>query len=569
MPPIGRLFRTLGAIGGGAAGVATTEEDQDPFLRGAAGAVGGGLLGPAAWTALGRPGATAMQRLSDYTYFSMLSSPDTMIRAGAGAIGGALSGALEKAAVGEFKNAANIIRSIASKDDGIGLYFRALAATPDQFKKLHQEILGTLDATGKPVLESIEQHQLGRGIGKLFAAPDLVAVKALKKGGFSADEAARYTLTGKPQSVLGKGTLSQLQKFRKAGGIPEFAAVQSAPFARVGILGLEKGLERLPLLGGLPTTAGKAVKQGIGLGAMGTGYFGEDHIDPRIMTVLGPLAGPAYFPHLLGRELRRQKERGPLTPGAITRGVGEAAKETNPFGFQPFSLFTSAGTQLPRRILPAGLADIAETIDPAFGRESTSSEIQRLIDRGEYAGDPELSPWKARIPGLRETLPEQFAPVDVFGRPRYQSPYAIPGADQNALLRGLSKAVFPARQFIEPAAMPQSDPMMAQLRELGLRLQPPTSRVMVPRTGIPLQQTAQSAAATQRVAGISPQIASQIVTQIMSQPGFQAMAPAQRNYIARMLMDRIRGRLSRALGSARLATALSQGAQIPSTFGQP
>ena len=569
MPPIGRLFRTLGAIGGGAAGVATTEEDQDPFLRGAAGAVGGGLLGPAAWTALGRPGATAMQRLSDYTYFSMLSSPDTMIRAGAGAIGGALSGALEKAAVGEFKNAANIIRSIASMDDGIGLYFRALAATPDQFKKLHQEILGTLDATGKPVLESIEQHQLGRGIGKLFAAPDLVAVKALKKGGFSADEAARYTLTGKPQSVLGKGTLSQLQKFRKAGGIPEFAAVQSAPFARVGILGLEKGLERLPLLGGLPTTAGKAVKQGIGLGAMGTGYFGEDHIDPRIMTVLGPLAGPAYLPFQFGRQLRHQAERGRSPMGrGLFGAIGPTFSESSPFGFQPFGLAANPTTEIPRRLVPAAIADVAKFMDPAHERVGGVEELTRMKERGQWGGTPGLAQFTRRLPGVRQSLPEEFAPVDVFGRPRYETPRALVGEEGSPLAKGLSHISFPGLRSFEPPAMPQSDPLMAELRGLGLHLQAPASRVTLPGTGLPLQQTAQSAAATQRVGGIPPQIASQIVTQIMSQPGFQAMPQAQRNYIARMLMDRIRGRLSSAMGAARLATALSRGAEMPGLLGQ-
>ena len=188
------------------------------------------------------------------------------------------------------------------------------------------------------------------------------------------------------------------------------------------------------------------------------------------------------------------------------------------------------------------------------------------MQRGEYEGAPSLAPFLSRIPGLREQLPETFAPVDVFGRQRFASPHVLPGVapetiSQNPLLRGVAKTPF-------PTAMPQSNPLFAQLRALGLNLQPPSPRVTVPGTGLPLQQTAQSAAATQRMGGIPPQIAAQIVTQIMSRPQMQALPPAQRTWIARRLMDQIRGRGGRAMGSARLATALGSGAQLPTLLRQ-
>jgi hypothetical protein len=582
VPPLGSLLkgalRAGGALGGGYYGASTTDDPGERLLRGAAGAVTGGLLAPAAGGIALRKGAKLGEKIADYTYFSMLSSPDTILRANAGAIGGAINAATELAAQGQFKNAANIIQSLAnpfSSTDGVGLYFKALRSNPDDFARLHRETLGT------KALEKIEQHQMGRGIGRLFGAPDIVAVNAMKKGGFNAQEAARYTLTGEPQTWAGKRLLGEQRRWREKGGVPGFLAVQSAPFARVGILGLEKGLQRTPGLGMAMNTGAsrvqKGIQQALGTGAFGTGLFGEEMgIDPRVGLVAGPLAGPSYLPYIAGRALRQQAERGKsLTDPETWAGAGgQAFRESSPFGFQPFGLFgPSALREGARRLIPAGVADVAAAVDPAYGRETARSAIEGMVQRGEYEGAPTLAPLLSRIPGLRETLPETFAPVDVFGRPRFASPHVIPGVSpesirQNPLLRGVAKTTFPSMESIAPSAMPQSDPLFAQLRALGLNLQAPSPRVTVPGTGLPLQQTAQSAAATQRMGGIPPQIAAQIVTQIMSRPQMQALPPAQRNWIARQLMDRIRGRVGRAMGSARLATALGSGARLPSLLRQ-
>ena len=587
MPPLGSLFkgglRAAGALGGGLYGASTTDDPGEGLLRGAAGAVTGGLLAPAAGGIALRQGGRLGEKLTDFTYFSMLSSPDTILRANAGAIGGAINAAMELAAQGQFKNATNIIKSVAnpfSSTDGLGLYFKAMRANPEEFAKLHRETLGT-GQLGKPLLEQIEQHQMGRGIGRLFGAPDIVAVNAMKKGGFSAQEAARYTLTGEPQTWAGKKALKYQRKWRRKGGVPEFLAVQGAPFARVGILGLEKGLQRTPGVGYLMNTGAsnlqKTIQQGLGIGAFGAGAFGEDlGIDPRVGLVAGPLAGPSYLPYIAGRALRQQRERGrSLTdPETYSGAAGQAIQESSPLGFQPLGVFTRPWRESARRLIPAGVADVAAAVDPAYGREISRSAIEGLIQRGEYEGAPSLAPFLSRIPGLREQLPETFAPVDVFGRQRFASPHVIPGVapetiSQNPLLRGVAKTTFPTMESIAPQAMPQSDPLFAQLRALGLNLQPPSPRVTVPGTGLPLQQTAESAAATQRVGGIPPQIAAQIVAQIMSRPQMQVLPDAQRNWIARQLMDRIRGRVGRALGSARLATALGSGAQLPSLLRRP
>ena len=580
MPPLGSLLkaglRAGGALGGGYYGASTTDDPDEALLRGAAGAATGGLLLPTMGSTMLRSGAKLGERITDWTYFSMLSSPDTILRANAGAIGGALNAAMELAAQGQFRNASRIVKSVAnpfSSTEGLGLYFKALSSNPDDFARLHRETLGKdlLEGPGR-----IAQHHMGRGIGRLFGAPDIVAVNAMKKGGFSAEEAARYTLTGEPQTWMGKKVLDTQREARRQGGIPEFLAVQTAPFARVGILGLEKGLQRTPLVGMAMNTGAspiqKGIQQAIGTGAFTTGLFGEEMgIDPRVGLVAGPLAGPSYLPYIAGRALRQETERGgSLTdPESWVAGTGQALRESSPFGFQPFGLFTGGGIrESARRLIPAGIADVAAAVDPAYGREASRSAIEELIRRGEYEGAPSAAPFLERIPLLRENLPETFAPVDVFGRQRFASPFVLPGVSpetvaETPLLRGLAKTTFPSMESIAPPSMPQSDPLFAQLRSLGLNLQSPTARVNVPGTGLPLQQTAASAAATQRVGGIAPEVASQIVVQIMSSPQFQSLPPARRNWIARLLMDRVRGRLSRALGSARLATALSQGAGLP------
>ena len=572
MPPIGSaakwLMRGLGGVGGATYGVQTAEKDEDKLLRGVAGAVGGGIVAPAALAAAGRG-------IKDFTYFSMLSSPDTIARGNLGALGGAITAATElglegiatigtKGGFQKIKNAGRILKSLTT--EGVGIYGRALKASPTEFRAMQRKYMGT-----PKVGAEIEQYTGGIGVGRLFGAPDMAAVNAMRKGGFSAAEAKRMTLTGDPTSGMGKYALSMQQSAKKYGKASEILATQIAPFARVGILGLEKGLQRMPLIGlaGKGRTATqKGVQQLTGLGAGVAGYHADEKMDPRLGMVLGPLAGPAFLPFTAGRELKRQLETGkPLTQAAVS-GAGETFKEMSPLGFQPLGILSSAGTELPRRLVPSAVADIASAIDPAFERERSVSRLEDLKTRGEYEGDPLLGPLLARIPGLREQLPETYAPVDVFGRQRYKSPEIIEGAEDDPLLRGLLRTMAPSLRTAEPAAMPQSNPLFRQLRELGIELQAPSANVNLPGTGLPLEQTQESARAVQEMGGLSPQIAVPIVIQIMNQPQFRNMPQAKRNYIAKQLLQRIRSRISRAMGSARLATALSHGAGMPTVLDE-
>ena len=591
MPPLVSGFRALRKlaplVGGGLGatyGAQTAEEGESPLVRGLGyGALGGVMLPMGAgavargYQRAGGGKAGVGEAITDYTYFSFLSSPDTIARGSFGAVGGAITAALEKGLEGvltgklsQVADGTRIIKSLVT--EGPGIWGRAVKANPDEFARMYRRYMPEDLTLG--VGRQIEQHTGGVGVGKLFGAPDMAAVNAMTKGGFSRADAARYTLTGTPQSKAFQSILSKQQQLRSEGGVGGFIATQLAPFARVGLLGLEKGLQRTPGLGILAnrlmktgaTPTQQLVQQGVGAGAGVLGYKAEDWgIDPRIGLVAGPLAGPAFLPLQAGRELRRQRERG---GGSALGVVGELFKESSPLGFQPAALFYRPQTEIPRRVIPSGVADIAAAMDPAFGRERGGAGLERAVGRGEYDRlFPVVSPASegalaARVPGLREQLPETFAPVDIFGRPRYETPQVM---DSSPLMRGLSRTMFPALESAAPPAMNQMDPLMAQLASLGIQPGAPTANVTLPGTGLPLQQTAQSAAAVQRYRGIARQLAANIVTQI---PQLQQLPDGpQKQYLARLLMEDIQGRISRVLSAGTLPLSLSEGAQLPALLG--
>jgi len=664
VPPLGSLLpvakrigrgltsgvgRLVGGGAGGAYGAGTAEEDENPLLRGLGYGALGGVVAPSALRAAGRG-------LNDFTYFSMLSSPDTIARGNFGAIGGALGGALEMATRGEFRNAARVVRSLAG--EGKNTYLKAMRATPEEFGRMYEEIMP------RPLhgAKTYEIHTQGVGIGRLFGAPDMVAVQALKRGGMSADDAARFTLTGEPQSQTGAFVLEQQRRMRGLGGVPGFVATQSAPFARVGLLGLEKGMQRLPVVGFgtdwamksgatrqlakaqgklaeaqasrqqakdaakaykafadklksqsttitqaqttklmelrralegarqsrrtttqatnlveeaqkklqsvSPTLGTQLSRQGVGAGAIAAGYNAPEGMDPRSALVLGPLAGAAFLPYQAGRELRRQRERGRVDPFDLG---GELWKESSPFGFQPFGLFANPETEIPRRIIPSAVADVASFMDPVYGRERGRQALERKTGLGEYSGPthPLLATALSRLPRTplspgRESLPETFAPVDVFGRPRYESPtvqgpFGVLGG--GPIREGISRVVAPSLQTVTPPAMNRLDPQIGALADLGIRMNAPTANVTLPGTGLPLQQTAQSAAAVQRYRGYARQLAANIVLQL---PVVQQLQDGpQKSYLVNQLMDQIQGTIAQAMSAGTLPVAVSQGAQLP------
>jgi hypothetical protein len=757
MPPLGlasRLLRPLvtgaGAVGGGAYGALTAdpEKGQSPLLRGLGGAAMGGLIVPAGLRSVSRlasgvpwehrkrikdysesatqgitdpatgkqaefvyrdprktpygleevPGTRPGEKIANWTYFSMLSSPDTILRGSFGAIGGALNAAVERGLEGlatgdlnKIKQGGRIVKSLMSggtKADPRGwrLYGQAVGANEDEFRRLYQRVTGAVPE------DFASRHTKGQGVGVLFAAPDLAAIQAMKEGGFTAAEAARYTLAGEPQTRTGRWILNKLRQGREMRGIPEFTAIQSAPFARVGILGFEKGLERFlgvgeivhqaarkrrafdleaakagipgfdpktgkwtrPTIdpeaaaevrarlehlhpssaldeaqaelsklaqseqytgarqafedamaregkgksqaawhrywedlekvviheGGIPelsTGLQRGIQQAVGFGAGVAGYKSADYLDPRAGLVAATLTGPAFFPYQVGRQFRKKVEREGLPSSAVgwaaagPTAMGSAFKEFSPLGFEPLGLFTRPMEELSRRVIPAAMADVATAIDPAHGRETSRERLRDLKLRlGEDAPDPKLAPWLYRTPGLRETLPETFSPVDVFGRPRFDHPEAFPGTEGpgavSQIFKGVMKTVAPSLRAAEPPAQNLRDPQMRQLHEMGIDMQAPGGQVTLPRVGLPLTPTGESVAGVQRLRGRSREMAADIITRI---PELQRMPDSPRKrLLVDLLMTRIQGLISRRLNQLALPTALQQGARLPGVMAR-
>jgi len=599
LPPLGSLLRALSGVAGGVSGYLSADDEDERLLRTLGGAALGGVAIPAtgaagrrAWAASKPAGEASfkdvprrlIKTLGDMTYFSLLSSPDTIARAGMGAIGGVLNGGFEKLMSGDFKAAGAIFSELTNAPKEFYELQRLSRSDPAGFLKRFRKTMGTEDAAFVPeaqkkqvLAEEVEQYRAGSGgpgtgLGKYFSIPDMMAVKALTAGGFDVATARRYTLGGTPKTKLGAAMMGGWKDARRGeyGLAGEVAATQLAPFARVGILGVEEGLKRIPgsgfFLKGEENLLGKQLAGGL---AMGAGYASEDTVDPRIALTAGPLAGPAFLPFTLGREIRRSLRKG----GQGENSLFETFQEFSPLGFRPGDVLTARGAA--SRAVPSIFADIAEAIDPAYGRETSPSQVRRAFFRGEtpeWQTTPGVSTIAGRVPFLRETLPETFVPVDVYGRPRWPAETPVFGAstEDMPVLRGLMRTLAPSRVTAQPPSMPMRDALFRPhetffpLSEAGVNLQPPSHRVDM--GGLPMQQTPESAAAVQRLRGVSPQIASQIVAAVMSNPRFQNLNPAMRAYFADQLMQRFTRRLSRATSQAVQTVAASRGARRPALF---
>ena len=653
----------IGGAAGAAIGAGTADEDDSSLLRGIGGALLGGVVGPQAKRTLfprgirgdveaqarsmdehGQLGLPDMpgqpetglrdltSRIRNWTYFSFLSSPDTIMRASFGALGGAMSAGTQRMAEGvgemlaqggdfsaglkKIKEGQTVLRSILDTDN-----------VKDYFKYMNPANAGELEQEYRKYFPSrlfdqsqIAQHgldQQGRvssSLGKFYAVPDMLAVRAMMKAGFDPEEAARYTLSGTPSSQWGQWLGDIRQKAQGFGPGAAFLADQTMPFARVGILGLEKGLERLPGVGflvgggkrGAPlagkTFGGRAldapaadlgagrdwigdiVKQSQGGLAGLAGYHAEGELDPRLTAVMGPLAGPAYLPFQLGTMLRERRERGESLGDLTTyaRAAGDTVRELSPLGAQPLSLFYRPHTEIARRLVPGAVSDVAEMMDPAARRETRPGEVRAAVERGAIdplAGVPGIpgdSPtaiaFRSRMPWLREGLPERAAQVDIFGEPRFEGDAYLPvlselGIDpsENALLRGLSRVAFPSRDQMAPPAMDALNPEMRIFDELGITPTSPSDRVAVPGLGLPLEQTPESAAAVQAQRGLARRVAAdQLRTLFTQDPRLRDMPDGpQKQMIAQKIYETIMRQVNAQQQALMLPLSLAKGASLP------
>jgi hypothetical protein len=588
-------IRWGGAAAGGAVGVATADEDDlgDKVKRGLLGAVAGGAVLPGAVqaVALGRGNA---EKLSNYLFYNYLSSPDTIARANLGAVGGVISHVFEQAGLAmthgvttpQGKVAArNAIESLKAIPESKDIFWKTLTGKEGEVRELRKRIFGLTEgaaATPGAITEAafdVNQRFRDVGLGRFFSAGDNAAVHALTRGGLSLPEAMRYTLAGTPETGAGQKLLAGVQDFLKSPSVAKrFAGATLAPFARVGIVGTEQGMKRTPLIGQMfgGSQDLKTVRQGLGLGAglagigaeeMGTGVF-----DPRITQTLGTAAGPFLLPFQLGREFARARQTTPdmwSSPGQLfggaSKAVGQAALEFSPLGFQPGAMITQFPREIGRRLLPAGLADIAQAADPAYGRGTGGADIRKLVQEGElpgWMGFPGVGGIAAGIPDLRERLPERFAPVDWMGQ-RLQSRQAAPlfsgvagaGPVTGALDTILNRTLFPSRAHTVPAARDVTDPTIAALGDVGVQPSIPSSTVGIHPLLRDVPMTPQSASRVQRFRGISNQVAAAVLQQYL--PMLSRLPPGEQQRMARYLFAEIKGRLGPITQAASRQAALA------------
>jgi hypothetical protein len=568
-----RPLRAIGAGVGGVAGYQMGDEetpDDERLLHAGAGTVLGGAAIPGmirtALMAKDMPEAVV-----NGLYYSYLSSPDTIARANLGAAGGVMMHGLEQLLGGDTQNAA---KTFGALKGSANVWWESLRGSPEEVRRLRHSILGS---EAKTRLDIPDEAFRDVGLGKWFTAGDNAAVYAMKAGGLSPTEAMRYTLAGTPESRIGKDLIGlQSRWLRSDSPTARVIAATLAPFARVGVVGMEQGLKRIPGLGFSEALGGPGFKkmfdlqdpaaslargrQTLGAGAMGAGAVGEDQVDPRLGLTLGTGFGPAYLPYTIGREFKRQLQRTPNIAAAAGGAVGEGLMEFSPLGFQPLGMIRRPLEELPRRLIPAAVGDVAEAVDPAYGRKMGRGELERLAQRGEvpeWMATPMVGQIMGRLPGVREHLPADYMPVDVFGRPRLPGPEVIPGAETSPLLRGFSRTLAPSRASVLPPAQNIQDPQQRMLYDLGIRPSAPSDRVDWPMIGGSIPMGAGAVAGVQAVRGQARERTAQILSQMA--PWLMSLPPYERARMANYLSQYINQAQGQATNAASLAMALSGG----------
>ena len=561
---LGRRLLTRNRVVGGAlgagAGYGMTPEGENPLYGAAIYGTLGGVAAPSLLYSMGKAKGLT-NKLVQLNYWNLLGSLDTMSKAHLGGIGGTTVKALEKGVEGVLfddpkavVSAARTMKQLWSPDSA-KLYYKVITGTSDEITKLHKAIAGV-----DPGDLSFRHMGGEKGLGRFFMAPDLVGIKAMRAGGLSASEAARYTLAGDPASHLGMGTLAFIRKLQQgspllpkgtavpkrlqralrlpenamlpevpsAGAPGKLLAALATPFPRVALTGLEKTLERIPGIGyrvhkamapsrlarriAQPTFKEQTAQQIVGTGLFGAGATVLDTLDPRWKPLAATIGGPGYGPLWYGKNVSDRLNKGEPLLGALAGSVGETFKELNPLGMRPLSFFYDAEREAPGRVIPSFLKDIAAGVDPAYDRLSSSSDLEAAYDRGEYPNYRAMPEWVrplfesgwgpaiARIPGLRETLPERFMPRGFFGDPVLPSAESIPGAEANPLTRFLSRSLAPSSRMAEPPP-DLSDPQIKKLHELGINVGNVSASVAVPGAGTQYRQTPESAAAVMQLRG--------------------------------------------------------------------
>lgn len=380
----------VGALVGGTQG--DTDEDRvtNAVLGGAVGAITVPLIVHAAVT-------RSPKKMQGFLYSSVLSSPQSVAKAYLGAMGGTIDAAVEQIATGNVRAGTRILTTL----------FHGQSA---------RTFLQALKRPDTAALSGVAADAPS-ALGRIFGAGDAVARRAMAAGGIGADEAARYTLSGAPTSPMGKDILALYGKWFPL-------RLVSTMFPRVGIQVLERGLERLPLGTAIPkklgvssgTVGAQRARQVLGTVAGLGSYAGNEQIPDWAKPYLVAMAGVYSLPVGIGTAVAEAQSRG--------KGLGPTiADSMNVFAANmPFPQYGPLQQIRPETVasqfVPNLLRDIARARDP-HERETSGQFLGRM---------------RAKIPGLRETLPVQGQPVNIAGRPNQDR--------SSALTRALTPAPF-------------------------------------------------------------------------------------------------------------------------------
>ena len=490
IPGIGKAAApTLGGLAGGATGSALYQ-DADPegtpmlqqkqFWAMLAG-VGAGMAAPGALKTLAKkPGFDAVM---DATYFNILQKPATMSQAASGAIGGATVGAMEQILTGLIKIAGpNSREGVEQVGKGFKVLGHLFDLGPEGGAAVWKKALTDPEWARSVVLEGapgrVHQRPGVLGLpGRVFTAFDAAAVSAMKKGGYTAEDATRFTLAGNPASKTGQQVLEVLtgqSKYEKLNPLAKLAVL----FPRVGVLAVEGAIQRSPLGLTRAGSAGASVPRrlarqvtGAGAGYVGHEKLADPDMDPSLAGALAPFAGPAIIPAMAGFGLRRARQRG----GPAIREMLQELVQMSPLGAQPLRFFTDPVAESQRRMVPGLLADTAEALDPEYGRVTGPAELMDRADEHELKAA--FGPLRSMIPGLREGLPVRDVPVDVFGDPRLES---LPDEHPARFIENL---ILPRQEWLAPPAQNIMDvPDLKKLHEIEPRIQltPPSGKEDIP-----------------------------------------------------------------------------------------
>ena len=396
-------------IAGGAAGATIGETTEDRIENGLIGAGLGAVVVPmlAHAVAVGAPKAA-----QNALYTSVLSSPTSVFKAYLGAIGGSVAAATEKIAAGDVSAGQRILSSLFS-GGSVGQFVAHLR---------HPKLVTGMAEDAPSV------------VGRIFGAGDAVARRAMAAGGISADDAARYTLSGAPTTDLGKEILGLYSRW--------FALrLPSTLFPRVGIQLLERGIERSPL--GLATAKGinegvsqgtKVARAAIGTAAAGAAYAGSEEVPTWAKPYLAAVSGVYGLPVAIGFAAKS---------GGAMAAVNEVARNMPFPQFGPGEALKQIGSGA--SLVPNLVRDAAVARDP-YERNTS----------GDFFGRT-----KAKIPGLRETLPVRGRRVNIAG---------VPIADRST---PLSRVLSPAPSRNEPMkGIP--DAVAKEIERLDVPINPPS-----------------------------------------------------------------------------------------------